>query len=33
MKNPKVTLTMRQPWLGNLKWIKDDSKKLQKEKK
>ncbi len=25
----KIGLTMRQPWLGNLKWIEEDIKKLQ----
>jgi len=27
VNNPKIGLTMRQPWLGNLKWIKDARKK------
>ncbi len=26
----KIGLTMRQPWLGNLKWIEEDINKLQK---
>ena len=30
--NPKIGLTMRQPFLGNLKWIEEDQKK-QTEKK
>ncbi len=25
--NPKMGLTMRQPWLGNIKWIEEDLKK------
>ena len=29
--SPKIGLTMRQPFLGCLKWIKDDLKKLEKE--
>ncbi|QQG39265.1 MAG: DNA-directed RNA polymerase [Candidatus Woesearchaeota archaeon] len=28
--NPKIGLTMRQPWLGSLSWIKDDLKKQEK---
>lgn len=28
----KIGLTMRQPWLGNLKWIDEDIQKLMKEK-
>ena len=31
MNNPKIGLTMRQPWLGNINWIEDDLKK-QKDK-
>ncbi len=27
----KIGLTMRQPWLGNLKWIEDEIKKLEEE--
>ncbi|AEA46862.1 DNA-directed RNA polymerase [Archaeoglobus veneficus] len=27
----KIGLTMRQPWLGNLKWIEEEIKKLEKE--
>lgn len=33
IKNPKLTLTMRQPWLGSLKWIKDELKKQKKKGK
>ena len=33
LRNPKLTLTMRQPWLGNMKWIKEDLKKLKKADK
>ncbi len=29
--NPKIGVTMRQPWLGNVKWVEEDLKK-QKEK-
>ena len=29
--NPKIGVTMRQPWLGNLKWIEEELK-AQKEK-
>ncbi len=29
--NPKIGLTMRQPWLGNVKWIEEELKQ-QKEK-
>lgn len=28
----KIGLTMRQPWLGCLKWIEEEIKKLEKEK-
>ena len=28
--NPKIGLTMRQPMLGNLKWLEEDSKKKTK---
>lgn len=28
----KIGLTMRQPWLGNLKWIEEDIKKLEESK-
>ncbi len=31
--NPKVGLTMRQPWLGNINWIEEDLKKQKKEVK
>ena len=31
IQNPKIGLTMRQPWLGNLLWIEDELKKLKKE--
>lgn len=31
--NPKIGLTMRQPWLGNLNWIKDELKAAKKGKK
>ncbi len=29
----KIGLTMRQPWLGNLKWIEEEIKKLEEESK
>ena len=29
--NPKIGLTMRQPGLGNVKWIEDDAKKKEKK--
>ncbi len=32
LANPKVGLTMRQPALGNLKWIEEESKKPKKVK-
>ncbi len=32
IKNPKIGLTMRQYLLGNLNWIKEESKKKSKEK-
>ncbi len=28
----KIGLTMRQPWLGALRWIEEEKKKLEKEK-
>ncbi|MBS3172720.1 DNA-directed RNA polymerase [Candidatus Woesearchaeota archaeon] len=31
--NPKIGVTMRQAWLGNLKWIEDEVKKSKKGKK
>lgn len=31
--NPKVGLTMRQPGLGNLKWIEEDLKKKERQEK
>lgn len=31
--NPKIGLTMRQPWLGNVKWIEDELKDAKKSKK
>ncbi len=31
--NPKIGLTMRQPGLGNIKWIEDDNKKREKKEK
>lgn len=31
--NPKVGLTMRQPGLGNLKWVEEDLKKKEKQEK
>lgn len=31
--NPKIGLTMRQPWLGNLQWIETDIKKKNIESK
>lgn len=30
--NPKIGLTMRQPWLGNVKWIEEELKKENKKK-
>lgn len=33
MYSPKIGLTMRQPWLGNLNWIKEDLKNQAKGKK
>lgn len=30
--NPKIGLTMRQPSLGNLKWLEEEAKKPKKEK-
>lgn len=33
MLNPKLGLTMRQPWLGNIKWIEEDLKKVKEKKK
>jgi len=32
-KNPKIGLTMRQPSLGNLKWIEEDLKKRERQGK
>jgi len=29
--NPKLGLTMRQPWLGKLEWISEDAQKASKE--
>ncbi len=31
--NPKIGITMRQPWLGNIKWIEEDLKKQKESKK
>ncbi|MEM4266474.1 MAG: DNA-directed RNA polymerase [Candidatus Nanoarchaeia archaeon] len=31
--NPKIGLTMRQPSLGNLKWIEEDLKKKERQEK
>tara|TARA_Y100000310_G_C20564426_1_gene754715 strand:- start:375 stop:935 length:561 start_codon:yes stop_codon:yes gene_type:complete len=31
--NPKIGLTMRQPWLGNVKWIEEELKTKKKEVK
>ncbi len=31
--NPKIGLTMRQPWLGNIKWIEEDLKRIEGDKK
>lgn len=31
--NPKIGLTMRQPWLGNVKWIEDELKKIKGKEK
>jgi DNA-directed RNA polymerase subunit E' len=28
----KIGLTMRQPWLGNLKWLEEELEKLETEK-
>lgn len=33
LANPKIGLTMRQPFLGNLKWIEAEIKKAKKGKK
>lgn len=33
INNPKIGLTMRQPWLGSFKWIEDLRKKDSKGKK
>ena len=33
MSNPKIGLTMRQPWLGNTVWIDEDLKKAKETKK
>lgn len=33
LTNPKVGLTMRQPSLGNLKWIEEDLKKKERQEK
>jgi DNA-directed RNA polymerase subunit E' len=30
--NPKIGITMRQPWLGNLNWIKEELKAQQEKK-
>lgn len=30
--NPKIGLTMRQPWLGNVKWIEEELKEAKKKK-
>lgn len=30
--NPKIGLTMRQPWLGNMKWIEEELKDSKKKK-
>ncbi|MBT3395469.1 DNA-directed RNA polymerase [archaeon] len=30
--NPKIGITMRQPWLGNVNWIKEDLEKVQARK-
>jgi DNA-directed RNA polymerase subunit E' len=30
--NPKIGLTMRQPWLGNIKWIEEELKEAKKKK-
>tara|TARA_Y100000034_G_scaffold131772_1_gene193267 strand:- start:1120 stop:1686 length:567 start_codon:yes stop_codon:yes gene_type:complete len=32
INNPKIGLTMRQPWLGNLAWIDEERKKPVEEK-
>lgn len=32
LNNPKIGLTMRQPYLGNLKWIEEESKKTKEKK-
>lgn len=31
--NPKIGLTMRQPWLGNIKWIEEEIKKQKEDTK
>ena len=33
LANPKIGLTMRQPALGNVKWLEEESKKPKKEPK
>ncbi len=33
ISNPKIGLTMRQPHLGNVKWLEDEKKKGKKEEK
>lgn len=33
IENPKIGLTMRQPWLGTLQWIDTDMKKKEKDLK
>ena len=33
LANPKIGLTMRQPTLGNLKWVEEDVKKIAKKTK
>jgi len=33
VNNPKIGLTMRQPWLGSLKWIDESRKKESKKEK
>jgi len=29
----KISLTMRQPWMGSLKWIEEERRKVEKKKK
>ena len=33
LNSPKIGLTMRQPWLGNIKWIEEELKKQKESEK